>query len=66
MQKKAKALRKETGDGRYYAPLDKKETSYKALVQTVVARPFALLFKEPMLLAINAYMSVRMNHALLL
>ncbi|KAI0080277.1 MFS general substrate transporter [Panus rudis PR-1116 ss-1] len=54
---KAKRLRKETGDDRYWAPLEKKRLSAVQTMEAVLARPFKILFLEPMLLAITLYMS---------
>ncbi|KIK50280.1 hypothetical protein GYMLUDRAFT_51297 [Collybiopsis luxurians FD-317 M1] len=55
--KKARRMRKETGDSNYYAPkeLDKKTLGQQ--VEHVLARPFRMLFEEPMLLAATVYMS---------
>ncbi|KAI0788630.1 MFS general substrate transporter [Abortiporus biennis] len=55
--KKAKKLRKETGDDRYWAPLEKLDLSFAKRVEHILARPFKILFLEPMLLAITLYMS---------
>ena len=56
---KAKRLRKDTGDSRYYAPLEKEEKiSFGARVYNIVWKPFKILFEEPMLIAITVYMSV--------
>lgn len=58
---KAKRLRKETGDERYYAPLERvKRTAVQSLEHTL-ARPFKMLFTEPMLIAMTAYMSVGLS-----
>ncbi|EKM55507.1 uncharacterized protein PHACADRAFT_173640 [Phanerochaete carnosa HHB-10118-sp] len=57
LARKAKKLRKNTGDDRYWAPLNKKSTSLKLSVQKVVGTPFALLYREPMLVALTFYMS---------
>lgn len=62
--KKARRLRLETGDDRYYAPLEKDDFTFLQRVEHVVARPFRILFQEPMLLAITIYMSVRLNFLL--
>lgn len=56
--KKAAKLRKETGDSRYWAPLDKQHMGFVKRAQHVVGRPFKILALEPMLLAITLYMSV--------
>ena len=56
--KKAKRLRKETGDPNYYASLEKAErVGIARRVNNVLGRPFAILIREPMLLAITIYMS---------
>lgn len=51
-------MRKESGDNRYFAPLEgqEKETFGKR-VERIVATPFKILFQEPMLMAIGIYMS---------
>ncbi|EJD04797.1 MFS general substrate transporter [Fomitiporia mediterranea MF3/22] len=58
MVTKAKELRKQTGDEKYYAPMEKmpKRGVLKYLEETI-ARPFKILFQEPMLIAITVYMS---------
>ena len=63
LAKKAQLLRKKTGDDRYYAPIEKEE-DLPLLVQLnhIVARPFKVLFQEPMLIAVTLYMSVRASH----
>jgi hypothetical protein len=70
--KKAARVRKETGDDRYYAPLEKAERSLKSTLEGVLLKPFVMLGKstchtarpstngtaqEPMLLATTLYMS---------
>ncbi len=56
---KAQRIRKQTGDNRYFAPLEAQEKeSLGKRVNNVVARPFKILFQEPMLIAISVYMSV--------
>ncbi|KAI0053376.1 MFS general substrate transporter [Auriscalpium vulgare] len=54
---KAQRLRKETGDSRWYAPLEVKNESWGRRVNNILATPFKVLFREPMLMAITAYMS---------
>jgi len=55
---KAQRIRKQTGDNRYFAPLEAQEKeSLGKRVNNVVARPFKILFQEPMLIAISVYMS---------
>ncbi|KAL0571990.1 hypothetical protein V5O48_009970 [Marasmius crinis-equi] len=55
--KRAKKLRKETGDDRYYAPMEATKRTLAEQVENVLGRPFKMLFQEPMLAAITAYMS---------
>ncbi|KII93810.1 hypothetical protein PLICRDRAFT_101527 [Plicaturopsis crispa FD-325 SS-3] len=54
---KAKRLRKETGDDRYYAPMERIKVSWRKRVSNILLRPFRILFREAMLLAITIYMS---------
>lgn len=55
---KAKRLRKETGNQSYYAPLEKQDkVNFSKRLEHILARPFVLLFQEPMLAAITVYMS---------
>ncbi|KIM75357.1 hypothetical protein PILCRDRAFT_827257 [Piloderma croceum F 1598] len=55
---KAKRLRKETGNENYYAPIEKIEAiSVAKRVNNVLAKPFVILIREPMLIAITIYMS---------
>ncbi|WVQ72020.1 hypothetical protein IAR50_001564 [Cryptococcus sp. DSM 104548] len=54
---KAKRLRKETQDERYWAPLEKNDTSFKGRVNDILLKPFIILAKEPMLQAVTVYMS---------
>lgn len=60
MIKKAERLRKETGDSRYYAPMEKEEKlPLGKRIYEIVGRPFKILVQEPMLIAVTIYMSVR-------
>ena len=68
---KAARVRKETGDERYYAPLEKAERNLKNTLEGILLKPFVMLCKpfhprlscaddpvqEPMLLATTLYMS---------
>ncbi|THG99890.1 hypothetical protein EW026_g2535 [Hermanssonia centrifuga] len=54
---RAKKMRKETGDDRWWAPFERTEISLKKRVENIVARPFKIFFREPMLIAITFYMS---------
>ncbi|CAL1712914.1 unnamed protein product [Somion occarium] len=55
--RKAERRRKQTGDGRWWAPLEKQRVSFLRRVKDIVTRPFQMLVGEPMLLAITLYMS---------
>ncbi|KAI6115551.1 MFS general substrate transporter [Pisolithus croceorrhizus] len=54
---KARDVRKRTGDNRYYAPFELRKLSFAQRIESILARPFKVLFNEPMLIAITAYMS---------
>ncbi|TDL21352.1 MFS general substrate transporter [Rickenella mellea] len=55
---KAKRLRAETGDERYYAPLESEDKiPLGKRVEKILARPFKVMFQEPMLIAVTMYMS---------
>ncbi|KAH9853006.1 MFS general substrate transporter [Lenzites betulinus] len=54
--KRAKKLRKETGDNRYWAPMERNTMSISQRLAHVLGRPFVVLVREPMLIAINLYM----------
>lgn len=58
LRHKAAALRKETGDDRWKAPIEK---SSKSLVRTVgnsLMRPFQIIIFEPMALVLNLYSAI--------
>ncbi|KAI0348401.1 MFS general substrate transporter [Trametopsis cervina] len=55
--KRAQKLRKETGDERYWAPLEKNKKAMRERIEENLARPFKVLFAEPMLMAIALFMS---------
>lgn len=64
--RKAQKLRKTTGDERYYAPLETKKMSFGKRLESILGKPFVLLFREPMLIAVTVYMSVgpsRLRHS---
>jgi MFS family permease len=56
--RKAQQLRKSTGDDRYHAAMELQSVSFIERLENVVARPFKILFLEPMLIAVTLYMSV--------
>nr|GAT44087.1 polyamine transporter 1 [Mycena chlorophos] len=53
----AKKKREETGDTRYYAPIDRIHLTFLERAENVLGRPFKMLALEPMLLIITIYMS---------
>ncbi|GLB36034.1 putative sugar (and other) transporter [Lyophyllum shimeji] len=55
--RKAKQKRFETGDDRYYAPLEKDVVTPLQRAEQVIARPFVIFFQEPMLIALTVYIS---------
>jgi MFS family permease len=57
--KVAQRKRQETGDQRYYAAMERETFSILQRIEHILAKPFKILFREPMLIAITAYMSVR-------
>ncbi|OSD00382.1 MFS general substrate transporter [Trametes coccinea BRFM310] len=57
MVRRAQKLRKETGDERYWAPLERNKMTFRQRAKHVLGRPFIILMREPMLIAITLYMS---------
>ncbi|KAI0822202.1 MFS general substrate transporter [Trametes gibbosa] len=55
--KRAQKLRAETGDQRYWAPLERNTMTIGQRLKHVLGRPFVVLVREPMLIAITLYMS---------
>jgi len=55
----ARRKRKETCDERYYAPIEQRNIPFSQRLQDILAKPFKILFSEPMLIAITIYQSVR-------
>ena len=58
LKRKATKLRKETGDDRYFAPIEKSTKSIPKTVAWALLRPFQLLFLEPMCLVLDVYSAV--------
>jgi MFS family permease len=56
--RKAQRIRKETGDKRYYAPVEAVKLPIGPRLYNILAMPFKILFLEPMLIAITVYQSV--------
>lgn len=56
---KARNRRKETGDNRFHAPMEKKDSRpMMKQMEVILARPFVIMFSEPMLIALTFYISV--------
>ncbi|OCH89033.1 MFS general substrate transporter [Obba rivulosa] len=55
--RRAQKRRKETGEERWWAPMEKQKLTFSQHMQRILARPFQVLFQEPMLIAITVYMS---------
>ena len=55
----AEEKRKVTGDERYYATMEMISMPFSRRVEAIIGRPFKILFQEPILIAVTAYMSVR-------
>jgi hypothetical protein len=56
LEQKAQRLRKETGNEKLYAELSSKQSLIKKL-ETSLARPFRLLFTQPIIIALAVYMA---------
>lgn len=55
LKRKAARIRKETGDERYYAPIERSTKSIPKTVGLSLLRPFQILMFEPMALILNIY-----------
>ena len=58
LAKRAKELRKETGDDKYVTEEDLSKLPLAQRLRTFLLRPFQLLFREPIVFFISVYMSV--------
>lgn len=58
LSRKARNLRKQTGESRYYSPLEADKQPFGHRVKKVLGTPFEMLAKEPILQALTVYMSV--------
>jgi hypothetical protein len=56
--KKAEEIRKRTGDEKYHAAMELQHLSFAQRIESILARPFKILFTEPMMFAVTLYMSV--------
>ena len=57
---RARRLRKETGNVRYFAAIERRDVKFPKMIKDVMAKPFVVLFHEPMLMAITIYQAVRL------
>lgn len=55
--RKARRIREESGDSRYYAPLEALRIPFKTRLKRILAKPFLLFLHEPMLVAMTVYVS---------
>lgn len=55
--KKARRIRKETGDDRYKAPIELVKVEWKDRINKTILKPFIMLGQEPMLLVMTIYLS---------
>lgn len=55
----AREIRKNTGDKRYYAAMETNSMTFVDRLEAILARPFKILFQEPILFVLTIYMSVR-------
>lgn len=60
LKQKAERKRKETGDDRWYAPVEAITISRSERLKGILLKPWKILFLEPMLMAITLYTSVRL------
>ncbi|GAO51298.1 hypothetical protein G7K_5403-t1 [Saitoella complicata NRRL Y-17804] len=58
LRKKAKALRKATGDSRYHAAAEFSEDQTVAMFKTAMSRPFVFMVREPIIIFMTLYISV--------
>jgi hypothetical protein len=58
LKKKAQQLRKDTGDERWKAPIEKQKKSIASTVGHALLRPFQLLIHEPMCLILDLYSAI--------
>ncbi|OAV91117.1 hypothetical protein PTTG_07888 [Puccinia triticina 1-1 BBBD Race 1] len=58
LDRRAKKLRQETGDSKYYSAHEKADYSLKAIVRRTLLRPFEMLITEPILLLVTLYLAL--------
>ncbi|VDC02267.1 unnamed protein product [Peniophora sp. CBMAI 1063] len=57
LRQKAQKIRKDTGDERFYAPLETHKESIGQRAEKILLMPFKVFFQEPVLIALTVYMS---------
>ncbi|KAM0749464.1 MFS general substrate transporter [Meredithblackwellia eburnea MCA 4105] len=57
LYQEAKRVRKETGDERFHAALEKKNETMRDVLNRTVLKPFIMIAEEPLLLVVTVYMS---------
>lgn len=55
---KARKMRQVTKDDRHYAPMGANRLAFRERLESVLSKPFKILFLEPMMMATTLYMSV--------
>ena len=58
LRAKARALRQDTGNDRYRAPMEDNTKTWRQIIVVSLLRPFQLLFLEPMCLCLDIYSAV--------
>ncbi|KAE8388617.1 major facilitator superfamily domain-containing protein [Aspergillus alliaceus] len=58
LQWKASALRKQTGDSRYKAPMELRSETLQRRIVIAIYRPFAWPYSEPIIILISLYLTV--------
>ncbi|KAG8740384.1 hypothetical protein FRC10_004393 [Ceratobasidium sp. 414] len=57
LKQRAQQLRKTTGDERYFSAIERAELHWAKRLENIIGRPFVMIVREPMLLAVTLYMS---------
>ncbi|KAE8138709.1 major facilitator superfamily domain-containing protein [Aspergillus pseudotamarii] len=58
LRARARALRQETGNERYRAPMEDNTKTWRQIIIVALLRPFQLLFLEPMCLCLDIYSAI--------
>lgn len=56
--RKAERRRKETGDDRWYAPLETVDVKMGEKMQNILVKPWQIFFREPILICLHVYVAV--------